>query len=544
MLIRDQHGQRDRLSMLDRIAGDIVLLWGFKRNALAFLAGAFLTLALPPFNFFAVGFISLPILLWLIEGAVPGPNSRGALRLYPAAVIGWFFGFGYFVAGLWWLANAVIAESWEFAWALPLAIFGLPAGLAFFFAGSSMLARVLWGRGIGAAAGLAFGFGIGEWLRGILFTGFPWNALGLTLMPTPLFMQSASVFGVTGMNALAVFVFALPGVAGISRWKAIGPVLALLLLGGHLIFGYQRLNAAPAIDASKGPVVRIVQPSVSQSEKWDGKVRNRIFADNLKMTAQDPESGQPKPELIVWPETSVPFLLSERPDALAALGETLGDTQVLLAGVVRQEGNRDDGETVRYYNSMVAVNGSGEIIDAADKVHLVPFGEYLPFEDVLSSFGLRQLVTTPGGFTAGAGAHRLKLQGLPEILPLICYEVIFPGALGTADRPALAVNITNDAWYGSTPGPYQHLRLAQMRTVESGVPLIRSANNGISAVIDGYGRVTGALALNAVAVLDRPMPVRIEPTIYALHSRRILFGLFATFIAICGLTNLRRRFSM
>lgn len=530
--------------MLDRIAGDIILLWGFKRNMLALICGALLTLALPPFNFFAVGFVSFPILLWLIEGAVPGPNAHGALRLYPSAVVGWFFGFGYFVVGLWWLGNAVIAESWEFAWALPLAVFGLPAGLAFFFAGSAMLARSVWGRGIGAAAALAFGFGIGEWLRGILFTGFPWNSLGLTIMPAPVLMQSTSVFGITGMNALAVLVFALPGVAALSRWKLLGPLLALLLVGGQFLFGYQRLGSAPAIETAGGPIVRIVQPSVSQSEKWDGTVRDRIFADYLKMTAQAPEADKAKPVLIVWPETAVPFLLTERPDALAALGEALSPGQTLLAGAVRQEGNRNEGEIVRYYNSMLAINDDGEVIDAADKVHLVPFGEYLPLEDLLGSFGLRQLVSTPGGFSAGAGVHRLNLPGLPEILPQICYEIIFPGALESTSRLGVAVNITNDAWYGATPGPYQHFRLAQIRAVESGVPVVRAANNGISGVIDGYGRVVGALPLNAVAVLDMPLPGRPHPTLYAAHGARIIFSLFATFLAICGLTNLRRRFTM
>ncbi len=200
--------------MLDRIAGDIILLWGFKRNALAFLAGALLTLALPPFNFFAVGFVSFPILLWLIEGAVPGPNARGALRLYPAAVVGWFFGFGYFVAGLWWLANAVDRRKLGICLGAAAGSFRpCPPVLLSFFAGSAMLARSVWGRGIGAAAALAVGFGIGEWLRGVLFTGFPWNSLGLTIMPAPLFMQTTSVFGITGMNALAVLAFSLPGTA-------------------------------------------------------------------------------------------------------------------------------------------------------------------------------------------------------------------------------------------------------------------------------------------------------------------------------------------
>jgi apolipoprotein N-acyltransferase len=529
--------------MLDRIAGDIVLLWGAKRHALAFLAGALLVLALPPFDFFAVGFISFPVLLWLIEGAVPSPNARGALKLYPAAVTGWFFGFGYFLAGLWWLGNAVVAESMEFAWAIPLAVIGLPALLAFFFSGSAMLARAIWGRGIGAAAALAFGFGIGEWMRGFLFTGFPWNSLGLTIMPAAPFMQVLSVFGIVAMNALAVFVFALPGVLALSRFRLAGPVLSVLLLAGQAGYGVYRLNGEDAKAAPAGPVVRLVQPSIRQDEKWDDQVRDRIFATYLDMTKQAPEAGKPVPSMVIWPETAVPFLFTDRPDALAALGETLADAQTLLAGTVRQEGNRNEGETVRYYNSVLVVNGSGEITDAADKAHLVPFGEYLPMGGLLESFGLQQLVTTPGGFSPGSGRHRFKVAGFPEIAPLICYEIIFPGALGN-NRPGLAVNVTNDAWYGRTPGPWQHLRLAQVRAAETGVPVARAANNGISAFIDGYGRIVSALPLDAVSVLDQSLPSATMPTLYSIHGTRIVFGVYLLLLAIAGLTNLFRRSSM
>lgn len=529
--------------MLDRIAGDIVLLWGAKRHALAFLAGAFLVLAMPPFDFFAAGFVSFPVLLWLIEGAVPSPNARGALKLYPAAVIGWFFGFGYFLAGLWWLGNAVVAESMEFAWAIPLAVFGLPALLAFFFSGSAMLARALWGRGIGAAAALAFGFGIGEWLRGFLFTGFPWNSLGLTIMPAPLFMQVLSLFGIVAMNALAVFMFALPGAFALSRFRWSGPLLALLLLAGQAGYGIYRFNGPEANAVAAGPVVRIVQPSVRQDEKWDAAVRDRIFSTYIEMTSRGAEAGKPLPAMIIWPETAVPFLFTERPDSLTALGAALGDGQVLLAGAVRQEGERNEGEMVRYYNSILAINGAGEIIDAADKVHLVPFGEYLPMSELLETFGLRQLVSTPGGFSSGSSRSRFKLAGFPEIAPLICYEIIFPGAFG-AQRPGLAVNVTNDAWYGRTPGPWQHLRLAQVRAVETGVPVARAANNGISAVIDGYGRIISALPLDAVAVLDQPLPSSAPQTLYTMHGRRVVFGVFLLLIAISGLTNLLRRSTM
>ena len=529
--------------MFETLAGNIMSLWGWKRNALAFFSGAILTLALPPFDFFAVGFISFPILIWLLEGAAPSPNARGALRLYPSAVIGWFFGFGYFVFGLWWLANALLAQGNEFIWALPLAVFGLPAFLALFYAGAAMIGKSIWGNGIGAAAALAFGFGISEWLRATIFTGFPWNGIGLTAMPSPVMMQSASIFGVTGMNALAVLMFALPSTVGLHKHRFFGPFLAPCLLVAHGTYGYWRIYEVAVVQRQpSGKIVRLVQPSYKQSEKWDEAERDKIFANYLSLSTQISESNQPKPDLIIWPETAVPFIFTDRPQALSALGAALDDNQTLLAGAVRQEGQRDAGETVRYYNSMLAINGKGEIIDAADKVHLVPFGEYLPFGDLLRSLGVQE-VAMPGGFSAGSAQHIFKLPNLPKILPLICYEIIFPGVTAEEnDGAKIVVNITNDAWYGRSPGPYQHFRLAQLRSVESGVPLIRSANNGISGEVDGYGRVVAALALDVVGVLDVKIPPSLEPTIYIQHGQRVIFLLFAALFAISSLTKLRRRY--
>ncbi len=533
--------------MLQKIAGDIILYWGWRRNGLAFLAGLLLNLALPPFDFFAVGFISFPVLLWLIEGAEPSASARGFLRTYPAAVVGWFFGFGYFLGGLWWLGNALLNAGNEFLWALPLAIFGLPAALAFFFSFACIIARMLGGSNLGAAASLAFGIGITEWLRGFVFTGFPWNGIGLTIMPSPALMQSASVFGIVGMNMLAVFVFALPGCFAISRrLRWLGPILAVLLFGAHAGFGIWTLREAPQeTPTGDAKTARIVQPSIPQSEKWDNEERDRIFSTYLKMTRELPEEGKPVPSLVIWPETAVPFIFTDRPDALGAIGEALSDGQTLLAGTVRQEGVRENGDELRYYNSIIAINSNGEIVDAADKVHLVPFGEYLPFGDILQSIGINQIVSTPGGFSAGARMHMFALPGLPSILPMICYEIIFPGAPEKSkDRPQVIVNATNDAWYGRTPGPYQHFRLAQIRAVESGIPIIRSANNGVSGFIDSHGRVVAALDLDVVGNLDAPIDQNNSRTLYSVNGTRTIFFTYCVLLALIGLTNLLQRYKI
>ena len=523
------------------LAGRIILLYGWKRAALAFLAGAFAVLALPPFDFFAAAFVSFVLLVLLVEGAVAPPNAGPLRRIMPAVKLGWQFGFGYFLAGLWWLGNALLVEADEFAWAIPLAVLVLPAGLALFHALAVGLARVIWTEGIGAAAALAFGFGVAEWLRQFLFTGFPWNPTGHLAMPGPLLMQSASLVGVEGMNALAVLFFALPAVLFLGRHRRRGMLLLLLLAAAHGGYGYYRLhNAAP--QKQDGTLVRLVQPSVSQSEKWDNAARDKIFSKLLELSTAKPAGGKKRPDLIIWPETSIPFLLKERPDAYSAIAAALEDGQTLLAGAVRQEGDRKSGEEVRYYNSLLVINDKGEQISASDKRHLVPFGEYLPLDGLLRSLGLSEVVNTPGGFSAGGARRNITLANGTELNPLICYEVIFPDEIGTEDGRADAmVNVTNDAWYGNTPGPWQHLRFAQIRAVEQGLPLVRAANNGMSVTIDSYGQIVEGLKLNEIATIDTYLPAKLQPTQFVLRGRLWFSLILFALAAIAGLTILRVR---
>jgi apolipoprotein N-acyltransferase len=484
---------------MERLAGKIILLWGWRRALAACLAGALAVLGQAPYDFFAVGFVSFPVLVWLLDGATASPSAGWLRRLVPAFATGWWFGFGYFLAGLWWVGGALLVEADAFAWALPFAVLGLPAVLAFFFAFAAVLARILWSDGIGRIAALAAAFGAAEWLRTVLFTGFPWNPVGFLAMPVPVLMQSVSVVGTIGMNVLAVFVFAMPALVAAQRHRTAGALAAGLLIAAHAGFGYWAMSRqAPA--AAGQLAVRIVQPSIDQSEKWDASVRDRIFKTLLDLSAAPPASGAAQPDLIIWPETSVPFLLTDRPDALSAIAELLAPGQMLLAGVVREEGGTPD---ARYYNSVVAINDAGEIIDAVDKVHLVPFGEYLPFQEQLEAFGIQKVVALPLDFSAGPERHAIALPKGARGVPFICYEIIFPELVAADTLGAnVVVSVTNDAWFGDTPGPYQHFRQAQIRAVENGIPVLRSANNGISGVIDARGRIVDALALNARASID------------------------------------------
>ncbi|MCR4268737.1 apolipoprotein N-acyltransferase [Nitratireductor sp. ZSWI3] len=488
---------------MEDLAGRVILLSGWRRALLGFSAGIGAALAQPPFDFFAACFVAFPVLVWLLDGA--DGEGRGFLaRHWPAFATGWWFGFGYFLFGLWWIGNALLVDAENFAWALPFAAIGLPAFLAIFYGFASFLARLFWSDGVLRLLALAFGFGLAEWLRANILTGFPWNAIGYSAMPTVLSMQSANIFGLDGMNTLAVLVFSTPALIGTRRGLAVGTGIAAVCIGLHLGYGYLRLSQIPEV--GKTMSVRIVQPSILQDEKWDVAEQNRIFRLLVDLSSAPVSQGETPPDLIVWPETAVPFFFSDRPDALAELGRLLADGQMLLAGAVRVEGG--EAGTERYYNSVIAVGPDGAIVDAVDKVHLVPFGEYVPFAEALGRLGLGRIVQSVGPFSKGASRHAISLANGVRVLPFVCYEIIFPGIVdGASERADLLLNLTNDAWFGLTPGPYQHFRQAQVRAVETGLPLVRAANNGISAVVDSYGRVIDAFDLDAVGALDVKVPL-------------------------------------
>ena len=494
---------------MERLAGKIMLLWGAKRWAVCFCAGALAVLSVPPFSFFAVLFVSFTLLVWLIDGANGNPDAGFLGRLRPAFWTGWWFGFGYFTGGLWWLGNALLIQAEDFAWALPIAVFGLPAVLAIFYGLATAFARALWSDGLGRIFALAAGFGLAEWLRSFVLTGFPWNAIGYGAMPVPLLMQSSALIGIFAMSALAVFVFSVPALIATRRGAVPGLLLALVLLAAHVGFGYWRLST-PLPQADGNMVVRLVQPSVDQSRKWDDEERVRIFDQLVALTEQPAESGV-LPTHIVWPETSVPFLLTSNPAALARIGEALQEGQMLITGAVREESG-EAGSDRRYYNSIFTIDHQGEILEAADKLHLVPFGEYLPFESLLKSLGLETIANVPENFSNGSRRHTVPVGNDRHFLPLICYEIIFPAQMRAEGPPAdFILNVTNDAWYGNTPGPHQHFQQAQLRAAETGMPLVRAANNGISAVTDGRGRVIAGMSYNVIGFVDVEVPNRLQP---------------------------------
>lgn len=522
-------------TLMQRLAGRLILLWGWRRAIVAFVAGALAVLALAPFNFFPALAVSLPVLIWLIDGI--GSTGRGGVLsgIFASLVTGWSFGFGYFVAGLYWIGAAFLVDAEQFAYLMPFAVIVLPAGLALFHAAGVAVAWLFWSQGAGRIFALAAALAGAEWLRGHLFTGFPWNLFGYSLAGYVPLMQGAAYIGIYGLTFLALFIFASPAMMGTpgtsGRFSRLAlPALGLVLLAGLAANGWQRLpfgsEATPMLD---GVRFRLVQPNVPQDEKWRIENRSRIFSDLVALSdrATSPGvSGIADVTHVVWPETAPPFLIENTPEALAAISAMLPDGTSLITGAIRRSETEAEGPALR--NSVIVFSDDAEIVEYYDKHRLVPFGEFLPFQGLLEKIGFEQLTRIKGGFLPGSGPRSFELPMLPAIVPLVCYEVIFAGELFTDDqRPGLLLNLTNDAWFGVSLGPYQHLQQARLRAVEEGLPLIRVANTGISAIIDPFGRVLDSLALGATGVIDTGVPEVLSPTIYSIYRDRIFFGILA-----------------
>jgi apolipoprotein N-acyltransferase len=518
----------------------IVLAWGWRRWLIAFVAGAVSALAMAPFNAWPILFLTFPTLVWLIDGS--GVGRWSSIRA--TAATGWWFGFGYFVAGLYWMGYAFLVDAPTFGWMLPFAVFGLPAVLGVYTALAVTLAHMLWTRGALRILALAASLTVTEWLRGHLFTGFPWNAFGYALTtPLPL-AQAASIIGIWGLTFIAIAVFASPATLTDDRAETRRPwlplavsVMILAALGGY---GARRLEHAPTrlVD---GVHLRIMQPNLRQDIRFNYAAKQEIVDRYVALSGRS--SGPQSQDLhdatlLIWPESPFPFFLTHEADALAQITKLLPPNTALITGAMRLA-DPDHPENSGVYNSIYVIDHTGAIIAVYDKVHLVPFGEYLPFETILERLSLQELTKQHGGFLAGDRPRLIAIPGAPLALPLICYEVVFPDdMMPPGKRPSWIVNVTNDGWFGISTGPYQHFQQARVSAIEQGLPLVRAANTGISAVVDPVGRIINSLPLGREGVLDAPLPRPISAPIYAQFGDAPA----AIMVVIAFIVVVRRRF--
>jgi apolipoprotein N-acyltransferase len=477
------------------VAGNRALL-------LAFGGGALSTLALPPLHLTFLLWLSFPLLLLQLAGA---STARRAF------LVGWCFGLGQFALGLYWIGFAFFVDAWRHGWLAVPAVLGLSAYLAIYPGLAAWSVRRLGFTGARLVVGFAAAWAVGEWLRGHLLTGFPWNPVGHALGFSPIYLQSASWFGIYGLTLVVVLIAGAPAcLAAPGAWRdRFGlPLLALAVLAGLGIWGAWRMSGEmpPA-----GPMVRLVQPNIEQSLKWRDDQREANFARHLELSA----APGPKFAAILWPETALIYRLDRDPARRARAAAIVPEGGYLLTGALRVEAPNPN--QFKIFNGLIGLDRAGQTVATYDKAHLVPFGEYLPLRWILGAIGFDKLTIGDIDFSAGPGARTIALAGLPAVSPLVCYEVIFPGAVADpAARPAWLLNVTNDGWYGKTAGPHQHFASARLRAIEEGVPMVRVANTGISGVVDSFGRIVATLGLARSGMLDLPLPPPLATaTVYA-----------------------------
>ncbi len=477
-----------------------------RRVATAFALGLVIALGQAPWGLVVCTVAGLAGLIWLIAAA-EGPR--------PGFWLGLAAGTGYFALALSWIVEPFLIDIARHGWMAPFAVVFLSAGLALFWAVAAAIAV----RMPNAALGFVVAFTATEALRGVILTGFPWAMVGHVWIGQPA-DQLAAVLGASGLTLVTLLAAALPVMA---RWR--GAALAVVLLAAVSGFGAWRLSAP--LPESRTETLRLVQPNAAQSVKWDQALADEHLHRLLDLTAQGDVA-----DLTIWPETAVPFMLEYAPSVAGMVTEASEGRPVAM-GIQREE----DG---RFYNSLRVLEGMGEELARYDKHHLVPFGEYIPFGDLAYRwFGITAFASQAGStYSAGSGPVVLDLGPFGKVLPLICYEAVFPRDVNNApDRADWMLQVTNDAWFGIHTGPFQHFAQARLRAVEQGLPLVRVANTGVTAVIDARGRVLDTLPFGTMGVLDTTIPGALPPTTYA----RFGDGPVLLLLAGLALAAMRRR---
>ncbi|PTX57105.1 apolipoprotein N-acyltransferase [Litoreibacter ponti] len=447
--------------------------------------GVLAALGQAPWSLWPVALAGFGGLVWLYSRTT---------RTGHAAWLGWAGGAGYFALSLFWIIEPFLVDIPRHGWMAPFALLFLAGGLALIWALAFGVARHL--GGLWALVAL---WSAAEMLRAVLFTGFPWASIGHIWADYPM-AQLASLGGTPLLTFLTLLISAGPSL----QQRVIGTGLSVLVLAAA--WGYGALVLGGNLATDTGKTVRLIQPNAPQHQKWDADMIPVFLQRAIDLTAA---SAPVQPDVIIWPETSIAYPLDASPNTLAGIAQAGGGVPIIVGGNDRVDGN--------WHNTMLLLNPDGSRGATYYKHHIVPFGEYIPFGELLAHWGIRGLASRDGaGFAPGPGPALIELPGIGTALPLICYELIFPRNLrGLATRPDLILQITNDAWFGEVSGPYQHLAQARLRAIEQGLPLVRAANTGVSAVIDPWGRIMAQTLLGEAAYLDAKLSAPAAATLYA-----------------------------
>jgi apolipoprotein N-acyltransferase len=527
---------------LEGLQQTIENLSGWNRHLLALSCGVVAVAALPPLHFFPALIPAFTGLLWLLNDCRSNNQIKNREFFLDSAkasfATGWWFGVGFFLTGLYWISFSFLVDAKVYAWMIPFALLGLSMGFAVFIGLSTCMANLTTKSGATSILMLAIWWTIFEWVRSWIFTGFPWNLIGTVWSFSDSMIQFSAVTGVYGLGLFTVLAATVPAILGNSKFSFIQRTSAMLVVwigmtsiwvGGEIRLANSEKNNVAGVR------LRLVQPNIPQQDKWNPELRNRNLLRLINLSQSD-ESGS-IPTHIIWPETAVPLLASSHEPIISYLSNLSPKNGALLAGVLKRT-NSPDGK-LQYWNSLNIITQDGQVAGTYDKSHLVPFGEYVPFRKYLN---FSKLTFGDTDFSAGKGRETILVNGAPPVSPLICFEAIFPGNVvfktgrKSGRRPGWLLNLSNDAWFGKSSGPYQHFAAVKMRAVEEGLPLVRVSNTGISAVVDAYGRIREISDLNKVAVIDSPLPSALE--IRTIYSRFGNWAFGALILIILGTSRI------
>lgn len=495
------------------------LAHGWPALAAAVLAGALAAFAQAPYGLTLAMPAGMVLAIWL-------STRRATAR--QAGITGWAFGLGYFMHALQWIVSPFMVDVARHGWMAPFALVFLAGGLALFWGAAFWMARRL--SATSMPWPLILTLPAVEMLRAYVFTGFPWAAPAQALVDVWA-GQALAWIGPHGMNMALVAMAILAASFGVVGRLPKVLRAALLVLGvTSVVLPSNRPDAALT-----DHTVRLVQPNAAQRDKWNPEQIPVFFDRHLRLTSALPLDAGPAPDLVLWSETAIPWVLDRAGTALSQIAQAGGKATVAL-GVQRRDAQN-------YYNSMIVLGPQGAVAQTYDKHHLVPFGEYMPFAGLMTRIGVFGLAQrAQAGYAAGPGPTLLDFGPLGKALPLICYEAVFAHGVNAApERPDFLVQITNDAWFGKAAGPRQHLAQARMRAIEQGLPLARSANTGISAMIDPYGRVLNALPLNQSGFVDARLPAPLAPTLYSRTGDLPVLLVLLAGLAFCVIAGRRRQ---
>lgn len=495
----------------------------------SFISGSICTLAFAPFHFFIAAIISISLFYFLLEGK---KSSKKTFK--QSFFIGWFYGFGYFLTGIYWITISLLVDAKQFAWLIPFAITLIPGVLAIYFAlfatlNNFLVVKLNLSQNHKKIIIFAILWLVFELLRSFLFTGFPWNLLGYAWFFSDSFVQIANIFSVFGLSFFAVLISLIPTLfidfdgkkivkkTVIFADKIFGTILFFLLFLSFF-YGHFYIESNKLIE-NKEKNLRLVQGNIKQELKWDEEKKYENFVKHIKLSNS---KNLEKITTVIWSETAVPYVIDNNSDLIEKLKLAVPQNGFLITGALRVK-YLSPVEVEDIWNSVFAIDNFG-VVGYYDKHHLVPFGEYVPLQKYLPF--ISKITNGAVGFSEGEGPKTIKSNSL-SFSPLLCYEVIFPDKIfDKKNRPDLLVNLTNDAWFGKSLGPYQHFDMARMRSVEYGISLARVANTGITAYFDPFGRVVKKIKLDEEGIIDVSFIERLEPTIYSK------FGFYPLFLLV------------